>query len=279
MERWRGGGAPRFNSHLPRVNPCRAQPQSGKFSPLGSTSPTRSPSILYSFPQTSRVLSTCPFRLQPSSAPPPGGSMEPPPPGGPGAWSSQPSPFPWGPKCLDSWEGSKGMWADGPEAAPPPPPQLPADRAPLWGLNTVSNLPRPPTRCVPLRRGARAALGWRRPGRPHGSQLGPCHPTPSPGIGHRQLPIVHGPTKLLLFPGRGAGCAAPPRGLCPPPQSSPRRKPLPLPAPPRPHTGAPCRVAEPSLFWGEAGTSSLPLPALLTPSPHSRSGLERPGLS
>ena len=97
---------------------------------------------------------------------------------------------------LGGKQGNVGRWAR--SRAPPPSPQLPADRAPLWGLNTVSNLPPPPTHCGPLRRGARAALGRRRPGRPHGSQ----RPAPSPGIGLRTPAATHCPRshKAALVP-------------------------------------------------------------------------------
>lgn len=155
----------------------------------------------------------------------------------------------------------------------PPSPQLPADRAPLWGLNTVSNLPPPPTHCGPLRRGARAALGRRRPGRPD-ALTAPSAPPPALGsdTGATHCPRFH---KAALVPRPQGHRAAPPRGLCPPPQSTltlegPRRKPSPLPTPQSPARGAPCRVAEPS-FWPQP-----PCPPL---APTPGADLERPGLS
>lgn len=95
-----GRGAPRFNSHLPGVNPCRAQPQSGKFSPLGSASPTRSPSILSpkhpgsSAPVPSgsshplpRLLGV-PWSHHLLGVPEPGAPSLPPSPGDPSVWTA-----------------------------------------------------------------------------------------------------------------------------------------------------------------------------------------------
>ena len=205
--------------------------------------------------------------------------MEPPPPGGPGAWSSQPSPFPWGPKCLDSWEGSKGMWADGPEAGRSPQPQLPADRAPLWGLNTVSNLPRPPTHCVPLRRGARAALGWRRPGRPHGSQLGPCHPAPSPGIDTGSYPLSTVPQSCSCS--QAAGLAVPlPRGaFVRLPSPARGGSPCPRPHPQGPTRGLPAGWQNPACCGEKRVPALCHCPPCRPPVPTRGSGLECPGLS
>lgn len=112
-------------------------------------------------------------------------------------------PLPWGPKCLDSWEGSKGMWAYGPEAGRPPFTSVASRQSSIVGPEYGLQSPPTPNALWPFAEGSQGRTGAeeaRTPRRPHGSQ----RPAPSPGIGHRPLPIVHGPTKLLLFPGRRA---------------------------------------------------------------------------
>lgn len=177
-------------------------------------------------------------------------------------------PLPWGPKCLDSWEGSKGMWADGPEAGRPPSPQLPADRAPLWGLNTVSNLPPPPTHCGPLRRGARAALGRRRPGRPD-ALTAPSAPPPALGSDTGHYPLSTVPQSCSCSQAAGPPCRSPagPLSTSPvyPDSAGPEEEAL-APA----HTPKPCtgRGVGGSLQGGR--TIFLAEAALPAPSPHSR---------
>ena len=226
------------------------------------------PQPLYSLPQTSRVLSTRPFRLQPSSALPPGGSTEPPPPGGPGAWSSQPSPSPGDPSVWTAGREARECGPMGQKQGAPPSPQLPADRAPLWGLNTVSNLPPPPTHCGPLRRGARAALGRRRPGRPD-ALTAPSAPPPALGSDTGHYPLSTVPQSCSCSQAAGPPCRSPagPLSTSPvyPDSAGPEEEAL-APA----HTPKPCtgRGVGGSLQGGR--TIFLAEAALPAPSPHSR---------
>lgn len=125
-----------------------------------------------------------------------------------------------------------------------------------------------------MRRGARAALGRRRPGRPHSSQ----RPAPSHGIGHRPLPIVHGPTKLLLFPGLGAAVPPPagPLSTSPvyPNSGGPEEEALAPTHTPKPHTGRGGGL--PAGWQNHLSGRGPPCPP---PVPTPGADLERPGLS
>lgn len=164
--------------------------------------------------------------------------MEPPPPGGPGAWSSQPSPSPGDPSVWTAGREARECGPMGQKQGAPSFTSVASRQSSIVGPEYGLQSPPTPNALWPFAEGSQGRTGAEEARTP--SQL----PAPRPQPWDRTPAATHCPRshKAALVPRPRGRRAAPPRGLCPPPQSTPtreglRRKPLPPPTPQSPTRG------------------------------------------